>query len=188
MRSLFLGLALAGLLALPASADPQRIQSTFAGSAYNRVSNEYTEVATFVEIYPKKKGNDILAIEVDDRYWSETYKAYRPRVLLLEKNRASEYIAAIDKYAEWAEIATRDGDMITKEIAKVKAKVGKHRFQMHSGNASHHYLMIDLCPLICTGEEVLTFDYQNAMELRATLEEFRAGNLSVNPDLDSKYK
>lgn len=187
MRGLVIGAIFAGV-ALSATAGPQRIQSNFFGSAYNTAANDYLPAATFLEIYPHKRGNDTLAIEVDDKYWDSTFKQYRPKTLRLEKNHAAEYIAAIDKYAEWAEIATRDGDMITKEIGRVKARVGKHRFQMHSGNTSKHYLVVELCPMVCMGEEVLTFDYQNAMALRDTLVRFGAGELAVNPDLESKYQ
>lgn len=188
MRTLIAGVLLVSALSLAAAADPQRIPTTFTGSAYNSAANEYLPAATFMEIHPRKNGNDVIMIEVDDPYWSSTYKKYVPKRLVLEKERVPEYLAVIDKYASWAEIATRDGDMITKEIARVKARGGKLRFQMHSGNTTNHYLVVELCLLVCMGEEVLTFDYPNVMSLRETLVNFEAGELAVNPDLDSKYQ
>ena len=177
-----------GAVALSAAADPQRIQTTFSGSAYNTVTNEYQPVATFVKLHPRKKGNDNLIVEVDARYWSDLYKAYRNPQIYFEKDHVADYLAAIDKYARWTEIAIRDGDMITKEISRTKARGGKMRFQMHSGNAQNHYLVVDFCALICAGDEQLTLDYENAMALRDMLERFGSGELTVNPDVADKYQ
>ena len=106
-----------------------------------------------------------------------------------EKNSVPEYLAAIDKYAQWAEIATRDGDMITKEISRAKTKNGRIRFSMHSGNTTQHYLVAEFCAVgTCLGDRALYFSFENAMGLRGTLEAFGSGELTTDPDLDSKYQ
>lgn len=171
-----------------AFAEPQRIPVPFVGSGYNGASNQFMEAATYATIQTNKKGNDILTIEVDDPVWSDVYKAYMPRSLRWQKNSVPDYIAAIDKYAQWAEIATRDGDMITKEIAKAKTKNGRIRFQMHSGNTEQHYLVADFCATVCLEDRALYFSYENAMALRDALDDFAAGRIAVNPDIDSKYQ
>lgn len=188
MRTVIVGALVAGALTLSAAADPQRIQTTFSGSTYNSVMNEYRPAATFVTLHPRRKGNDNLIVEVEDRYWSDLYKAYRNPQIYFEKDHVPEYLAAIDKYAQWAEIAVRDGDMITKEITRTKARGGKTRFQMHSGNAESHYLVVDFCALICAEDEVLTLDYENAMALREMLEKFGSGALTASPDVADKYQ
>lgn len=188
MRALVVGVVMVAATGLSAGAEPQRIQTNFVAHAYNSAANEYLPAATFLEIYPHKKGNDTLVIEVDDKYWNKTFNQYRSRFIRLEKRYSTEYIAAIDKYAQWADIATRDGDMITKEIGRVKARVGKHRFQMHSGNAANHYLVVELCPMFCDGDDLITLDYENAMALRETLVAFGAGELAVNANIDGKYQ
>ena len=69
MRTLALTVTFA-MVATFASAEPQRVPVSFSCSGYNQVANQYLEAATFAEIRPGKKGNDILTIEVDDRVWS----------------------------------------------------------------------------------------------------------------------
>ena len=58
MRTLALTVTFA-MVATFASAEPQRVPVSFSGSGYNQVANQYLEAATFAEIRPGKKGNDI---------------------------------------------------------------------------------------------------------------------------------
>lgn len=189
MKILTLVTALVLFYAMAALAEPQRIPVSFSGSGYNRAANQYLDAATFATIQPVKKGNDILTIEVDDPVWSDAYKSMMPRSLRWEKNSVPEYLAAIDKYAQWAEIATRDGDMITKEITRAKTKNGRIRFSMHSGNTQQHYLVADFCAVgTSLSDTALYFSFENAMGLRDALEAFGSGELTIDPNQSDKYQ
>ena len=181
--------AIAVLVCATAEAEQQRISIGFSGSGYNQVANQYLEAATFAKIQTARNGNDLLVIEVDDPVWSDFSKAYLPRTIRLQKANVPEYIAAIDKYEKWADIATRDGDMITKEITRVKTRSGKLRFRMHSGNATQHYLVVDFCAVgACLDDSAVYFTLENARGFRETLDKFGAGELQFDAGTDDKYK
>ena len=168
--------------------ESQRVAVSFSGSGYNSVANQYYPHATFAEVLQYDSGEEFLFVEVDDKVWSDAFKSYQPRRITFAKAHTAEYIAAIDKFDEWSKIATQDGDMITKEIARVPTYNGKVRFQMHSGNASAHYLVTDFCLNMCLSDTPISFAHDDAMKLRDTLAAFGRGELAIDPNQSDKYQ
>lgn len=180
-------LALAGCQTFEAPTS-QRVEVPFLGSGYNSVANQYLPRATFAQVNQYKSGEEFLFVEVDDKVWNDVLKSYEPRRVSFSKAQTAGYVAAIDKFDEWAQIAKRDGDMITKEIARVPTYNGELRFQIHSGNADAHYLVTDFCLGMCVSDTPIYFSYEDALKLRETLDAFGKGRLSIDPGRDEKYK
>lgn len=98
-----------------------------------------------------------------------------------------DYLALIDRYDEWRELATERGDSITREIGRAPAWHGELKFEFHSGNAQNHYLLISICAVgTCLDDDSLAFDADNVGRLRGILTQWQSGEISTL-DVDAVY-
>ena len=178
------------LLSSPAAksyADEEvRISSPFRVMEYNTVSNQYGERATFIKMNLRDKG-DMGWIQADMIHKSEyAYLNGGMDVLRIKEKHVDKYIDAVEKFLKWEEMASRDGDVFTKEIATAN----KVKFTFHSGNAQSHYLTAEFCTIGVCSEPAFYFDGKNSEALLKFLQDWRDDKLSYTTDaeVEDKYK
>jgi len=198
-----LALAVSSSLSTAAIAGDASIPSTLKVREFNSIASNYLERPTFVKIIDKKK-TDKMVISVDLIRKSKANRdsgAYE--TLVFSEKRIDKYVAAIDKYLSWEEIAKRDGDIIKKKITKVKANSSSFVFfDFFSANQSNHYLMLTRP----TFANVLTnansnnggnesppdfaLNRENAIVLKTLLTDWKNGAFEdrLNLDVEDKYK
>ncbi len=162
------------------------IDSPFRVLEYNTVSNSYGERATFILMNVRKKG-DMGWIQADLIHKSEIaqYMNGLDAIRIKEKH-VDGYIAAINKFLSWEEIAKRDKDNFDKDIVQVN----KIKFKFHSGNENSHYLVMAFCAVATCVEPQFVFDRENAVLLKVFFEDWKNDklNYSIAEEIDSKYK
>ena len=183
------------------AADPVSISYDLQVREFNTLASSYLPRPTFINIQEKKKA-DRLFIRVDFIRPTESKRVSGTmnRIGFSEK-RIYEYIAAIDKYLSWEEVARADGDIFEKRIAKILShKSAYNYFEFHSGNATNHFLSINtpdtsLLALTDVNEfnkkpPDFVFDRENALALKALLTDWKEGKFEKRLDLnvDDKYK
>lgn len=181
-------------IATPAFAkDKTRLDSNFKAMEFNSVASEYMDRPTFLELITYKKKPSQLWIHTDFIKKSDTARAMGGyEFVSLSVSAADEYIAAIDKYISWHEIASADGDIINKEIARPmgRKKSLKVKFGFYSANAKSHFLTLQHCAVGTCLEPKITFDIVNAKLLKETILTWKSGNLEAitKEEIDDKYK
>ena len=152
-----------------------RISANLQAMEFNSVASRYMTRPTFVSVKTLTDGKTILSV---------TMQGYGPSMaaneLAFARSHVSEYVAAIDKYLEWAQLAKQRNDQLTKEIVRVPTwpESGLLKFTFHSGNERDHYLSI------CFGTSIAfldayaqSYDEINARELRRLLVDFQSESL-----------
>ena len=202
-NSLKIGMVLCTALAFTSAAiakDAKRVSTDIEVREFNSVASDYYTQPTFLYHIDKKKDDRLkLAVDFTREGTSKDLKVGYDTITFSEK-RVPLYIEAIEKYLKWEEIAKRDGDLISKDISKVKANSGQFNFfSFHSGNKNNHYLVINSPSLssvlsASNGKQSyvpdFVFDRANAEKLKETLQSWVTGSFDekLNTDLDEKYK
>jgi len=178
----------------PASAKEKiRLDASFKIMEFNSAASDYMERPTFLELIVRKKKPEQLYILSDFIKKSDTGIAMGGyEFTSLSATAIDDYIAAIDKYFAWHKIASQDGDIIDKEIAKAmgRKKSLKVKFGFYSANAQSHYLTLQTCAVGTCMEPTMVLDYKNAQALKDTLLTWKAGNLQgiSEAETNDKYK
>lgn len=195
LKALFLTFLIASFVfAAPAFAkDKIRLDASFKIMEFNSAHSEYMERPTFLELIINKKRPEQLYILCDFIRKSDNGIAMGGyEFTSLSATAVDDYIAAIDKYFAWHKIASQDGDIIDKVIAKEmgRKKPLKVKFGFYSANAQSHYLTLQTCAVGTCLEPTMVLDYENALGLKDTLETWKAGNLQglSETETDAKYK
>ena len=187
-------ISLSLLASQPAVAkEKRRLSSNFQVSEYNRIAQKYFPQPTFIERHISKKKPEQLWIWTDFIREGDSAKYYNGYDFIsLSIKHVDDYIAAIDKYLEWREIAIRDSDEIEKTIADTigRKKSLKVRFSFFSGNKFNHFMFMQNCALDTCLEPSFYFDSTNATALKSTLQKWKDGNLGGKSaeEIDNKYK
>jgi hypothetical protein len=185
MKTLKLGmlaLVLAGCTTVDQST---RLSTGLEAKEYNSVYAKYMDRPTFISIEMMSDGNTVLAISRDN--YGTTSSPLR-----FSKENVSKYIALIDKYFEWNQLAISRGDAITKEIGKAEtwgnSISGTLKFTFHSGNSAVHYLSISFCAAgTCLDDQALYFDFKNSHELKSLLIQLDSGAVKTE-NVNEIYK
>jgi len=129
------------------------------------------ERPTFVDIDKRDGDNDRLRVEYS------TYGSGTEWVNFV-KEYVDEYVALIDKYLKWEEVASSKGDMLDKKIGDADLWWGASvTFRFYSGNTKNHYLVISVT-------DPLYFDKKNALILRKLLIKFKNNQIHKTDESD----
>jgi hypothetical protein len=112
-----LGAAL--LLIFSGCATPQasrRIESSITALDYNSITSTYEKRPTFAELH-KLSGKNVLELKMNSYGTRDIW-------VVFHQNHVAEYLAAIDKFEAWKEIAIQRNEMISREIGKIAAYSG----------------------------------------------------------------
>ncbi|MAN46317.1 MAG: hypothetical protein GYB49_09380 [Alphaproteobacteria bacterium] len=153
---------------------------------FNSVASQFMARPTFAYLSQDKQ-TLILEIDIYGRRVTE-YGSFETSAISFQREGVPEYLAAIDKFQEWEAVAAADGDMFTKEIAKVKGVQSSLKFAFHSGNERNHYLMLSTCAVgICIDEWAVYLPASEVADLKMLLKDFAAGNIGPDQTIDQKY-
>ena len=190
MKNIFIGfICLISALLIPISANAKgnvRIDSDFQVLEFNSISSEYLPRPTFLELVIKNKGKQNLLIKTDFIHKGEyAYLNKGLDFIPLKLKYVEDYIAAVEKYLKWQAVASKDRDIFTKEISKVKSV----KFSFASGNSKDHYFIFENCVVACTTERYV-LDYIGAQKFLKLLNKWKSGQLSTTTksEIDDKYK
>jgi hypothetical protein len=164
------------------STSSYRIHSSLNASQYNDIANKYMPRPTFLSIVQMDGYPDMLQIKYDTYSSDKGYQWF-------SKEHVDDYVALIDKYLKWEEIATRDGDLLNKEIGTAKLYTVASipyslRFSIFSANKTNNYLVIGGASANPNPSNI--FSKENAIKLKMILIKFKDDNFS--PTDQSKYK
>lgn len=180
----FVSLAILATPACTSIAEQTNIGTRLAAREFNSVSSTFEERPTFVSLQTYSSGVVALVIDMDEYGMGKTaqYGIDTPNDYLmpLDVTKAHEYIAHIDKFLEWEELARSRGDIIQREIGSAAGAgyqtPGTIKFTLSSGNAASHYLLMEFCAVgVCLNP--MYFAPESARELKTLL--LRAGDGSV---------
>ena len=122
-----------------------RVSSPLRAVEYNSVAAKYLERPTFVKVRELSNRKEVLMVEMEQYSYGlggkmENLNRFNTQFL---RDSVSEYVALIDKFLEWEEMAVERGDQFTKEIGTAPAwndSFGaKQKFEFHSGNTNNHF-------------------------------------------------
>lgn len=174
------------------STQDQAISTKVSARAYNDVAKQYLPMLTSAYIITDNGNNGAEYIKyLVDLYGYNQFGKER-FFFVLDKAGADTTIQIIDKYLSWEEIASRDSDMINKEIKLVKGPElypVAYKFGMTSGNEKNHYLYINQCSSGGLMEVCLYniyFNKNDALILKNELNKFISGSLKTADD--TKYQ
>jgi hypothetical protein len=177
-------LAMLAVTACTSIAEQTHIGTRLAASEFNSVSSTYEERPTIVSLQTYSSGVVALVIDMDEYGMGKTAQygidAPNDYLMPLDVTKAHEYIAHIDKFFEWEELARSRGDIIQREIGSAPGAgyqtAGTIKFSLSSGNSTRHYLLMEFCAVgLCVNP--MYFTPESARELKALL--LRAGDGSV---------
>ena len=174
-KFLLMFVSIVALLAGCATPDSKtRISSGVTAYQFNDPASKYMARPTFATVleYSDRKLLDLTMSE----YGEKTSH------VVFDQAFVDDYVALINKYLEWQEIALSRGDMIEKNIGKAKDKL---IFDFYSANANNHYLVIATDMDFVRMWEMV-FPKEEAVRLKALLLKFKANNFS-KVDTDSLY-
>ena len=163
-----------------------RLSTNLQASEFNSVSTDYLARPTYVSLQTMSDAPSVLAIEMEQygRAYSPGGVRYQFRMV---PEGIDDYLASIDRYEAWRQLASERGDSITREIGRAPAWHGELKFEFHSGNAETHYLFIAFCAAgTCLDDQALVFDSVNVGRLRDLLTRWQSGEISAL-DVDSVY-
>lgn len=191
MKRLLCAIVVLALGVCASAASKTRVSTELQAEEFNNVSSRYTPKPTSVSIIELKDGTVILSVCMDTYAKSQVNPLGKSYINFARKH-ISEYVAAIDKYLEWAALAIERKDSFTKKIGLVPTHSnignGSLKFTFHSGNNQEHFLAIALAlPGVTMDEQAHYYDMVNAKELRRLLIAWSLGTLQQT-DIDSVYK
>jgi len=162
-----------------------RLSTSLHAKEYNSIAAQYMDRPTFSEVEQMSDGETVLSVSIDN-YGSAQSS------LRFSKKHVQEYLAFIDKYSEWEQLAKSRGDAFTKEIGSASSwgngMAGALKFTFHSGNSNVHFLSIAFCAAgTCLEDKALYFDAKNTTELKALLQNLKSGAIQLK-DIDSVYR
>ena len=159
-----------------ADMDGSHVKSDLSVMDFNGVASRYVERPTSVGLASRKGQDAVLSVRVT-RYSGEVH-------LILPVEHADKYIAQIDKFREWHEIATQRDDVIDKEISTLPGWGDAIGFQItasfYSAAPGRHLFVIEQCMHGCRSASTLDsfyFDIENALKLRELLIRLKTGEL-----------
>ena len=168
------------------------ISTTLHASELNSIGSVYMERPTFVSLQTYSDGRTALVIEMD------AYESRGPLAanvqsdhsIRLDPAQIDRYLPMIDKYFEWADLATSRGDIIDREIGRAPGAganmAGEIRFSLHSGNAASQLLVVEFCAAgACINPTFFT--RSNATILKQLLQDVKAGKVQ-HLNADEIYK
>ena len=179
-----------------------RVSTSLSAREYNSIASRYMERPTFVSIEEMSDGSTVLMVQMDTYSVPSTYRdlnlsaeqrnALRHSQVRFLKDHVAEYVEAIDKFAEWEELARERGDAFTREINRVPtwANMGSGNlvFSFHSGNDQNHFLVVAFAAAgTVLEDQALYFDSSNITELKRLLVGFSNDSLQ-RTDIDSVYR
>lgn len=173
-----MALFLSGCMATMAgnSDNVKRVSINFSASEYNSVANQYTKRLTTAVLF-KDESPSPIRFHMDDYSTMGKYFSILPEDIEVA-------LDAIDKYLEWNDIATRDGDMIDKVIM-----TGKYaRMMFYSSNETSHYFVIGVKSDSFLSPKILNpfyFDKENALLLKDFFIAYKNDELKTSDS--SKY-
>lgn len=157
-----------------------KVPLSFQGAIYNSVASQYIDRPTFAEILHKDNGKSWINIDVK-KYGTDQYGIDSISNTFLQ-HECPTYIAHIEKYLEWEEQASKDGDIVQKKIGSAKTILFSMDFEFYSGNANNHYLAIGM-----SGGNMQFYDRQDAIALKDLLTKFQ--NNEIKPvNIEEKYQ
>lgn len=179
-----------------------RFESKVSLSEYNNVANQYLSKPTFATLisYPNGESPELLSYVADG--YGSSYHQYIGVIknkigFHVQRTKANEFISSINKFLEWSDVATQNGDAFTKDIThiyydaeKVSDTSAYYKLTFYSGNSKQHYLLFRSCTFsvitkeICYGNTALSD--VSAQELKADINKFLAGEIK-QLDVASKY-
>ncbi|OOF02484.1 hypothetical protein BZG81_14220 [Salinivibrio sp. MA607] len=153
------------------------IQTRLNGYTYNSLARNYLDRPTEVSLR-----GDTFVVKV------QGYGQDDIGMLTVDREDVDETMAALDKYLEWDSLATKRGDVITKNISKVGSytyaifgtKPGEHFF------ISHIPVLGDHLDVNYVGQLAVLFPRDEVIELRKLLVQFKTNSFK-RPDM-SVYK
>ncbi len=164
-----------------------RVNTPLQACEFNSIASNYLPRPTSVALEVLSKKHEVLMVQMTPYARSNMFPdGYQIR---LSKSKVPDYVALIEKFLQWSDMATERGDQFTKEIGQADSwrKRGKYKFTFHSGNASNHYLVITWVFMgTSTDESSLCFNPENADILRQLLIDYSADKLTPT-DIDSVY-
>lgn len=163
-----------------------RLSTGLQAAEFNSVSSTYLPRPTYVSLQTMSDAPSVLLIEMEQYGRALEPGGLRAQFRMLPEG-IDDYLALIDRYDEWRELATERGDSITREIGRAPAWHGELKFEFHSGNAQNHYLLIAFCAVgTCLDDNSIAFDADNVSRLRGILTQWQDGEISAL-DVDSIY-
>ena len=202
MKKILLGSSLFALVACSTVDNPMRISTTLRTQEFNVIITRYMEQATLVSAEKMPDGKYTLMVRVQTTTAPhardnpglpvKAEDSVRFTDVRFSKKNAKDYVAAIDKFAKWADLAIQRKDLFEKEIGVVPTWAatgsGSLKFTFHSGNDQAYYLVITSSSSVKDlGDQALSFDTANAQELKRLLQAFAADSLQKT-DINRLYK
>lgn len=177
---------LAVLLSACASMQSTPIRSDLEVHEYNDISRQYMDRPTYVSI-SGSKGNQRLKLSFDP-YGIAGAGDYA----MFSAKYSDTYIELIEKYLNWNDLATKEGDILDKKIGSGPIYTGLSlEFSFFSSNESSHYLVLTLCSLgSCAmgmnDSRSLYFTKADAATLLDLIKKLKSGELPGD-DVGAKY-
>lgn len=187
LNALLLGtiISLSGCSAFQKPTVDSRVSSSLKTYEFNDVASAYYPRPTFVTV-ESKEGKQYLHIDTS-QYGKMGYDPMKQTHVFFSKEHVSEYVAYIDKYLEWEELASSRKDQIDKEIGRVGTLNGVLVFDFYSGNSANHYLVVSTTAESMTfGTRLWSayFPVNEAKTLKSLLLKFEAGTFkAVDEDI-----
>ncbi|MEZ5938631.1 MAG: hypothetical protein R3C52_10485 [Hyphomonadaceae bacterium] len=173
--------------------EESRISTPLAASEFNDVASRYMERPTFVSLATMSDGQTVLKVQMDDygSGYDATLGVAMDYVMFFDKRFAADYVGLIDKYLEWAQLATERGDQLEREVGRTRTwgqgGTIEMRFKLYSGNAQNQYLVIETCAVGTCSDRTMTFTPENARILRDLLKKLGEGRIAKT-DIDAVYR
>jgi len=158
-----------------AATNETEIPITFSASQFNDTASKYMQRPTFATLNTKSNGKSWLDLTMDQYGNHASTNSF-------SFEHCDEYIALVDKYLEWEETASKDGDIIDKKIGKAKNVNFGLTFFFYSANPKNHFLTIGY-----SKEYSQYFTREAAIELKNLFTRYK--NNELKPlDKDKKYQ
>jgi hypothetical protein len=162
--------ALSGCMAGMVEAQ-QGINSNLVVLDYNDLSSQYMPRPTFVSINKMRDGHNALLVKMN------AYGVHEKGVRFFERD-VDKYIAAIDKYIEWAKIAENNGDVIEKDISIIPTPNGDNVTIAFQSNGHVQYLIIGSHDSLMGTNRIMALDEENALVLKKLLQDLPQANVN----------
>ena len=171
-------LLLAGCITYPETA---RVNASLAYSEYNPATKSDVTTPLTVEV-----GGDILYVKLFSHPLKRTQ-------VMIDRSKAGEFIAAIDKYLSWEKLARERGDQLSKKIGSVSFGGANYVIRFYTAAGDKHYLLMGVRSKVLGDGPIepdiydLSFDRENAEKLKSIIESF-SGNRLSQEDKSQIYK
>ncbi len=161
--------------------DATRVNASLSYSEYNPVTKSDVSTPLTVEV-----GGDILYVKL----FSHPIKRTQ---VMVHRDKAGEFSAAIEKFLAWEEIASERGDQVSKKIGSVSFAGANYVIRLYTATAGKHYLLMGVRSKILGDGPIepdvydLSFDRANAEKLKAIIADFAVNQLPQS-NQDQIYK